>query len=153
MSCAYHSDLAAAHEAMHVSRDELLSAVDTLNRADLERARKGGWTVGKVLEHVIHSERLYGQAIAYLVGTEVRADGGSSTPGSATEARSALLDARKNLLKALEALDRDPMAAKTFYELKRVGHEEYSVISVLENVASHDREHAEQIRTILASDA
>ncbi len=41
------------------------------------------------------------------------------------------------------------MANETFYELKRVGHEEYSVISVLENVANHDREHAEQIRAIV----
>jgi hypothetical protein len=32
----------------------------------------------------------------------------------------------------------------------RIGHEEYSVLSVLENAASHDREHARQIRSIAA---
>jgi uncharacterized damage-inducible protein DinB len=153
MSCSYHSDLASWEERIRVARDELLGVIDPLGRADLERARKGGWTVQKVLEHVIHSERLYGQATAYLVGAEVRADDGSSTPGSATEARTMLLDGRKALLKALESLDEDPMAYETFYDLKKVGHEEYSVISVLENVANHDREHAEQIRTILASNA
>jgi hypothetical protein len=63
-----------------------------------------------------------------------------------------LLDARKALLKALEALETDPTASEKFYELRKVGHEEYSVLSVLENVANHDREHAEQIREILAAD-
>ena len=109
MSCSYHSDLASWEERIRVARDELLGVIDPLGRADLERARKGGWTVQKVLEHVIHSERLYGQATAYLVGAEVRADDGSSTPGSATEARTMLLDGRKALLKALESLDEDPM--------------------------------------------
>jgi hypothetical protein len=32
-----------------------------------------------------------------------------------------------------------------------VGHEEYSILSVLENVSNHDREHAEQVKTILAA--
>ena len=43
----------------------------------------------------------------------------------------------------------DPRAYETFYELKRVGHEEYSVVSLLENVASHDQEHAAQIQAII----
>ena len=60
-----------------------------------------------------------------------------------------LLDSRTALLKALGALEMDPKAYETFYELKKVGHEEYSVLSVLENVASHDHEHAAQIRAIL----
>jgi uncharacterized damage-inducible protein DinB len=116
----------------------------------MERARRGGWTVGKVLEHVIHAERLYGQAVAYLVGAETSQRGESSEPGSATEARTMLLDGRKALLKSLDALDEDPVANETFYTLKQMGHEEYSVLSVLENVANHDREHAGQIREILA---
>ena len=63
-----------------------------------------------------------------------------------------LLDTRKALLNALEELEMDPMSSEKFYELRKVGHEEYSVLSVLENVANHDREHAEQIRNILATD-
>lgn len=152
MTCPYHSDLAASQEAIRLARDELLRVIDPLGRADLERARKGGWTVRKVLEHVICSEQLYAQATAYLCSAEASGRPESPAPGSASEARTMLLDARKALLKALEALDEDPMAYETFYELKPVGHEEYSVISVLENVANHDREHAEQIRAILASD-
>ncbi len=33
----------------------------------------------------------------------------------------------------------------TFYEPQTLGREQYSVVSVLENVASHDHEHLEQI--------
>jgi uncharacterized damage-inducible protein DinB len=150
MTCPYHSDLAGCQEAMRLSRDELLHVIDPLSAADMERARRGGWTVGKVLEHVIHAERLYGQAVAYLVGAETSQRGESSEPGSATEARTMLLDGRKALLKSLDALDEDPVANETFYTLKQMGHEEYSVLSVLENVANHDREHAGQIREILA---
>jgi hypothetical protein len=38
---------------------------------------------------------------------------------------------------------------RDFYRLQTIGHEEYSVLSILENVANHDREHAEQIRRTL----
>jgi uncharacterized damage-inducible protein DinB len=152
MTCPYHSDLAASHEAIRLARDELPRAIDSLSRADLERARKGGWSVRKVLEHVIHSEQLYAQATAYLCGSEVSGRSEILAPGSPSEARTMLLDARKALLKALEALETDPTASEKFYELRKVGHEEYSVLSVLENVANHDREHAEQIREILAAD-
>ena len=63
-----------------------------------------------------------------------------------------LLDTRTATLKALKELDLVPRAYETFYELRKVGHEEYSILSVLENIANHDREHAEQIRNILAAD-
>lgn len=134
-----------------MARDELLRVIDPLSRADLERARKGGWTVRKVLEHVIFSEQLYAQATAYLCGSEQPARSEISAPNSATEVRTMLLDTRKALLSLLEQLEVDPRAPDTFYELKRVGHEEYSVISVLENVANHDHEHAEQIRAIVSA--
>jgi uncharacterized damage-inducible protein DinB len=152
MSCSYHSDLAAAQGAMRLAREELLHVTDPLSRADLERARRGGWPVRRVLEHVIHSENLYAQGIAYLCGAQVRERGETSAPGSASEARTMLLDSRKALLSALGSLEEDVRAYETFYEVRKVGHEEFSVLSLLENVASHDREHAEQIRSILAAD-
>lgn len=40
----------------------------------------------------------------------------------------------------------DHVKEEDFYRLQSIGHEEYSVLSILENVAAHDREHAEQIR-------
>jgi uncharacterized damage-inducible protein DinB len=153
MTCTYHADLASSQQTIEASRRELLAAVDSVGRADIDRARKGGWTVRRVLEHVIVSERLYAQAVAYLCGAQASGAPTKPSPGSASEARTMLLDSRKSLLAGLEALELDPRAYETFYEVKKVGHEEYSVLSVLENVANHDREHAEQIRTILAADA
>jgi uncharacterized damage-inducible protein DinB len=153
MTCTYHADLASSQEAIRLSRDELLRVIDSLGRADFDRARKGGWPVNKVLEHVIVSEQLYAQATAYLCGAQAPERRENSAPGSATEARTMLLDARRALLKALEELELDPMSPEKFYELRKVGHEEYSVLSVLENVANHDREHAEQIRAILTSES
>jgi uncharacterized damage-inducible protein DinB len=148
MTCPYHADLAASQEAIRLERDELLGVIDSLSRADFERARKGGWPVRKVLEHLIYSEKLYTQGTAYLCGAQVSGRPESVSPASPEEARTMLLDARRALVQALEELDMDPRAYLTFYELKRVGHEECSVLSILENVASHDREHAGQIRAI-----
>jgi uncharacterized damage-inducible protein DinB len=152
MTCSYHSDLVAAQEAMRLAREELLRVIDPLSRADLERARRGGWPVRRVLEHVLHSENLYAQGTAYLCGAQVPERGEMSAPGSASEGRTMLLDSRKALLSALGSLEEDVRAYETFYEVRKVGHEEFSVLSLLENVASHDREHAEQIRSILAAD-
>jgi len=149
MTCSYHSDRAASQDAIRQARDELLGVIDSLSRSSFERARKGGWPVRKVLEHVIHSEKLYAQATAYLCGSEAPPRSEISPPASASEARTMLLDSRKALLKALGALELDPKAYETFYELKKVGHEEYSVLSVLENVASHDHEHAARIQAII----
>ena len=152
MTCPYHSDLAAWQEAIRLARDELLRVIDPLSRADLERARRGGWTIRKVLEHLIRYEQLSGQGMAFLAAAEAPERSGSSTPESTTEARTMLLEGRKTLLRALDKLDEDPMAFETFYELRKMGHEEYSVLSLLENVAGHDREHIAQIQEILAAD-
>jgi len=152
MTCTFHSDLASSHQAIEGARRELLTVVDGVSRAGMEHARKGGWTVRRVLDHVIHSEHLYSQAIAYLAGAEVPARPSETSSASAAQARTMLLDTRTATLKALKELDLVPRAYETFYELRKVGHEEYSILSVLENIANHDREHAEQIRNILAAD-
>jgi len=96
--------------------------------------------VSKILDHVVHSERLYAQLISVFsgVGTSVEPSG---TPSSSAEALAALEVTRKAVLDGIGYVKEGD-----FYRLQTIGHEEYSVLSVLENVASHDREHAEQIR-------
>ncbi len=153
MTCSFHSDLASSKETIEAARRELLAVVDSLSRPQLNDARRGGWPVRRVLEHLIHSEHLYAQAVAYLCGSTATERPANSSPASASETRTMLLDSRKALLSALTKLDMDPIAHETFYELRRVGHEEYSVLSVLENVASHDREHADQITSIVRADS
>lgn len=58
----------------------------------------------------------------------------------------ALARTRTQFVALLDGIDE-----ATFYELRALGREQYSVVSVLENVASHDHEHLEQIAKTLAS--
>lgn len=41
----------------------------------------------------------------------------------------------------------------SFYAMKRIGYQQYNVMSILENSANHDKEHAAQIAGILGLDA
>mgnify|MGYP001237388982 CR=1 FL=1 len=125
-------------------RGELLAALSGLKDADLVRARRGGWSVGKVLDHIIGAEWHY----AHLVGTlrglgDIAAEDRTLT--SVAAASEALARSRTALLKAIEGVTEDD-----FYRLGPVGREEYSVVSVLENVEQHDAEHLGQIRSIQA---
>lgn len=100
--------------------------------------------MSKILDHVVHSERLYAQLISVFsgVGTSVEPSG---TPSTSAEALAALESTRIAVLDGIgHVMEED------FYRLQSIGHEEYSVLSILENVASHDREHAEQIRKTIS---
>ena len=57
-----------------------------------------------------------------------------------------LAASHRGLLAALDGVDE-----ASFYRLRSVGHEEYSILSVLENETNHDREHAEQVQAILSA--
>jgi hypothetical protein len=70
----------------------------------------------------------------------------SGAPSSAVEARPRLETSREALLAALDGVD-----GASFTGLRSVGHEEYSILSVLENDANHDREHAEQVQALLSA--
>jgi len=145
MTVTYESDLTFARDALASARDELLTLVGSLEVADRERARRGGWTVARVLRHVIQGETLYVRGMAYLTGSQAEAPAmPSSPPESTAEARRQLDACRAGFLAALEGVNED-----TLYAIRPVGHEEYSALSLLENVAHHDREHAAQIREIL----
>ncbi len=100
-----------------------------------------------MLEHVIQSEQLYAALIGALRGLPVGQVERPSCAGQAATEILCLLDSSRTAL--LSALD--GVGEETFYTIKQMGHEEYSVISLLENVASHDREHARQIAEILAA--
>ena len=144
MSSEFQSDLRELQKDLAGSREELLHALEPLTNSDLERGRRGGWTIGQVLGHVIQSEYLYGGVVAAIVGASSGSPLGER-PTSIDAARQQLATTRQHLLTALA-----PATEDNFYRLQRFGHDEYSVISVLENAANHDREHAEQIRRTLA---
>jgi len=136
----FDSEKDALLSDLQASRAKLHDVVAGLSSDDLSSARRGSWPVSKILDHVVHSERLYAQLISVFsgVGTSVEPSG---TPSSSAEALAALEVTRKAVLDGIGYVKEED-----FYRLQTIGHEEYSVLSILENVASHDREHAEQIR-------
>ena len=145
MRSEFDRDLEAVRRECGLDRETLLSVVAALSDADLDRARRGGWTVRRVLEHVIRSEWLYITLVNHLRGQQpANTPMEAGPPESVAEASRDLEASRQALLAAIEGVDEE-----TFYQLERVGHEEYSVISVLENVALHDREHAAQVEAIM----
>lgn len=154
MSEEFHRDLAAARDSLTSAREGLLAVVSALAEDDLRRARRGGWSVRKVLEHVIHSEWLYTRLATHLRGSPP-AEGGTANTiqepeptafASVAEAVRQLDAVRAALLAAIDGVDEE-----SFYQLQTVGHEEYSVLSLLENVALHDREHGPQVQEVLAA--
>jgi uncharacterized damage-inducible protein DinB len=59
-------DLETVTSDLTGARAELVSAVQRLSDTDLDRARRGGWAIRRVLEHVIEFEWLCVMAIATL---------------------------------------------------------------------------------------
>ena len=149
MSLGLSEDLAAALRELDGARQELQAILDRLAEHDLDRARRGGWPVRRVVQHLIQSEWHYVRLIRHLRGLPpTPAPDPLGPPGSVADAVRELTASRQALLGALDGVDE-----ASFYRLGTVGREEYSVLSVLENVAHHDREHAQQLRDIGAGGA
>ena len=139
----FESDRAALLSDADRARVELAGVVDRLDATDMERVRRGSWPVSRILAHVIDSERIYTQLISLFNGKPAVTVKTSDLNGPKA-VNSSLQATRAGLLEAISGVEE-----KDFYRLQTIGHEEYSVLSILENVASHDREHAEQIRRTL----
>jgi len=147
MPSEFESDLTGLKTDIDASRAELDSAVASLSDSDLDRARRGGWSLRRTLEHVIDSEWLYAILVAHLGAQPTPKRPHTSCDGdTVAEIADKLASCRSALLTSLEGAAED-----NFYEVQVLGHEEYSILSVLENVANHDREHAEQIKKTVAS--
>ena len=145
MSDEFERDLKKAQNDAAAARSELLDVLRELKDSDLDRERRGGWTIQKVLEHTIHSEVLYARVARHLCGKEQPEEPIPDVPPKTVEeAIEELESSRKALLESIEGVDEE-----RFYKLHVVGHEEYSVLSLLENVTLHDREHGPQIREIV----
>ena len=140
----FEADKAALLREMDEARAELEAVVLKLEANDMERVRRGSWPVSRILAHVRDSERIYTQLISVFNGQPaVSVEGGDLT--TPAKVASSLGATRAGLLEAISSVEE-----KDFYRLQTIGHEEYSVLSVLENAAHHDREHAGQIRSIVA---
>src|SRR5437867_1795393 len=62
----FESDLTSAGQALDDARAELRTLVASLADADLATARRGGWTIARVLHHIIQGETYYTGTIGYL---------------------------------------------------------------------------------------
>jgi uncharacterized damage-inducible protein DinB len=141
----FQRDLDENLGAIRDARAELLKEVRSLTTDDLQRVRRGGWSVQEVLRHVIDAEVAYAKVIAFLRGTSTDLSNASDADvASGAAAGDALERIRDTTLKLVEGVDE-----ATFYELRALGKEQYSIVSILENVASHDHEHLEQISKIV----
>lgn len=146
MTSEFEQDLQRVREELDAARKELLAAVTSLSDADLDKARRGGWTVRRVLEHVIWSETMYSRVVTHLRGQQPPGDAFDATPASVADAVERLRASRTALVQALDGVDEEP-----FYRLAAVGHEEYSILSMIENESMHEHEHAAQIQWINAA--
>ncbi len=146
MTTTFQADLTSARSDLDAARAELITVVQSLNDADLEAARRGGWTIARVLHHVIQGDTYYTGTIGYLSENPRPTNMPPSAPASVSDAIQQLEAAGAAFRSALESVGED-----AFYTVKPVAHEEFSVLSLLENVTHHDREHAAQIQTILSA--
>ncbi len=147
MGTQFERDLAENIDAAAAARTALLERLRLLADEDLRRTRRGGWSMQEVLRHVIDAEIAYARVVGFLRSLSVKiADATPDDVASMPAVITALERYRRALESAVDGVDED-----TFYEVRALGKDQYSVMSVLENVADHDHEHAGQIARILAS--
>ena len=147
MTSEFDRDRKAALAEAKAAREELLSLVQGLREADLTVGRRGGWTVSGVLRHVIDADWGHGRGIASLREAEPPARAIAEEdegPGSVEQALALLTVSGQRLFGAVAGVDEE-----AFYRLRKLGGQEWSVLSFLEGSADHDREHALQIGALL----
>ena len=143
----FERDLAENLKSIETARAQLLDGLRPLAVEDLRLGRRGGWSNQEVLRHVIDAEIAYAKVIGFLRSRPVElANASDEDVASARAAVSALERTRKQLVSLLDGVDE-----ATFYDMRSLGTNQYSVMSVLENVADHDHEHLGQITKTLAS--
>jgi hypothetical protein len=145
MTTDFDRDLSTSRADLGSARRELLDVLSPLSDADLDRAPRGHWPVRRVLEHVIWHEQIYVRMVAHLRGAPRPGEMPDYTPSSKANALQLLDDSRSALLSGIDGIDEE-----TFYKLAKMGYEEYSCFSMLENEANHEREHAAQIKKTLS---
>lgn len=128
---------------MATARQALLSLVSPLSADDMRRSRPGGWTAGRVLHHVIESEQIYAKLLAHIRSMP-QVESTAEEPRDGAAAAAALAETRALVESLVDGIDAD-----TLYALRRFGHEEYSALSILENIAAHDRDHLAQLRDVV----
>src|SRR5437867_4678753 len=82
----FEADLTSARQALDDARAELRTLVASLADADLATARRGGWTIARVLHHIIQGDTYYTGTIGYLNGNPTSTQMPASAPDSVADA-------------------------------------------------------------------
>ena len=147
MATEFERDLTEACAAVDDARADLAGLAEVITDADLERARRGEWTVAGVLGHLVASAGHSAGLVASLRGRAPEtSDSGGGSVTSVADALGQMAAARASIRDALDGIGEDE-----FYELQDGGFQTYSLRSAALDIALHDRQHLEQIREILAS--
>jgi uncharacterized damage-inducible protein DinB len=147
----FDEDLEKVTSDLAEARARLLAIIEPLQEDDLSRRRRGGWSVRDVLLHVIGGERHYAAGVAHIRGHSAADHSPTRNLRTAADAVRMLEASRGSLLLGVQGIDEE-----AFYRLAKLSNEEgvgqtYSVLTLLENIANHDREHAAQIEAILVN--
>ena len=140
MTIQFEQDLAQAGSELDAARSELLAIVQSLTEADLDKTRRGAWSVRSTLAHVIQAEWWYARGVATLRELDPQPPVDPGPLDAVRDVSLALQAARAALTDACDGVDEEH-----FYLLRKIGPQDYSVLSILENCADHDREHARQV--------
>ncbi len=141
MESEFERELAEATNAMTAARAAFAKMVAGMTDADLERARRGQWDVAQVLDHVVQSDGYYRRLIAQLrEGAPPEPNEDVTTPSTCAEWAAALRTSCDAIVRAIEGVGEE-----TFYHMGGPTHQQYSILSVLENVTLHDHEHGAQV--------
>jgi uncharacterized damage-inducible protein DinB len=147
MASEFERDLADNLDTAGKSRSVLLDRLRQLTDEDLRRTRRGGWSMQEVLRHVIDSEVAYTRVVGFLRGLKLQIPDATADDVASMPAVIAALETyRRALESAVDGVDE-----ATFYDVRSLGKDQYSVMSVLENVADHDHEHTGQVERIMAA--
>ena len=88
------------------SRAGLILLVEELRPEDFGQARRGSWSISKILDHVIHSERLYTQLVSTFSGKPASVKDAGQV-ATAAEAAQALDGSREAFLNAVSNVTED----------------------------------------------
>lgn len=143
----FQRDLSENVKAIVAARITLLEQITQLSDDDLRTTRRGGWSVQEVLRHLIDAEVSYAKVLGFLRSRPVELPNVTDDDVASSQAAVAALGrARAALLALVEGVDET-----AYYDVRSLGATQYSVMSVLENVADHDHEHVGQIAKTLAA--
>lgn len=145
MTTEFETDLRESLAELAATRAELRTIVEPLGDGDLERARRGEWTVATVLSHLAGTDYAWVRMASLLRGREAPERRQVAAPASVAAALETLDASRAAFLAVIEGVDEE-----TFYDLRKIeGFQEASVVSSIRDLNGHEHEHLGQLRATL----